>query len=305
MFTSSALAPFRTCSIATSTAASRSPASTSERKRAEPVTFVRSPIITKPVSGPISNGSSPLQRVRCARAGTRRGAMPVDGRRDLADVLGGRPAAAADEVDEPVLRERAEEPARVARLLVVLPHRVRQARVRIAGDVRVGDAGQPLQERPHLGRAERAVDADDERPGVLDRDPERLRGLPRQVAPAPVDRGERDPERQLGRDVRGRDDRRLRVERVEDRLDQEQVDAAVDERGDLLRVGLAHLVERDGAERGVLDLRRDGQRDVERADRTGDEPWPVGRARRPVVGRARAPAALPRGSSRQRGPRAP
>ena len=64
MFTSSAFAPFRTCSRATATAASRSPASTSERKRAEPVTFVRSPIITNPVSGPISNGSSPLQRVR-------------------------------------------------------------------------------------------------------------------------------------------------------------------------------------------------------------------------------------------------
>ena len=63
MFTSSAFAPLRTCSIATSTAASRSSASTSERNRAEPVTFVRSPIITNPVSGPISNGSSPLQRV--------------------------------------------------------------------------------------------------------------------------------------------------------------------------------------------------------------------------------------------------
>ena len=49
-------------------------ASTRRRKRAEPVTFVRSPIITKPVSGPISNGSSPLQRGRRAqlRDGSRR-----------------------------------------------------------------------------------------------------------------------------------------------------------------------------------------------------------------------------------------
>ncbi len=66
MFTSSALAPLRTCSSATSTAASRSPASTSDRNRAEPVTFVRSPIMTNPVSGPISNGSSPLHLGRGA-----------------------------------------------------------------------------------------------------------------------------------------------------------------------------------------------------------------------------------------------
>ena len=76
MLTSSAFAPLRTCSSATSTAASRSSASTSERNRAEPVTFVRSPIITNPVSGPISNGSSPLQRVRATRAGIARGAIP-------------------------------------------------------------------------------------------------------------------------------------------------------------------------------------------------------------------------------------
>ena len=73
-------------------------------------------------------------------------------------------------------------------------------------------------------------------------------GLPREVAPAPVDRREREPERQLGRDVGGGDDRRLRVQRVEDRLDEEEVDAALRERGDLLGVALAHLVERDRAE---------------------------------------------------------
>ena len=76
MFTSRALAPFRTCSIATWTASSRSPASTSERNRAEPVTFVRSPIITNPVSGPIAKGSRPLHRVRGSGAAIRRGAMP-------------------------------------------------------------------------------------------------------------------------------------------------------------------------------------------------------------------------------------
>src|SRR5215203_1858547 len=64
MFTSRTFAPPRTCSSATSTAPVKSPPSTRRRNRAEPVTFVRSPAITNPVSGPISNVSSPLQRVR-------------------------------------------------------------------------------------------------------------------------------------------------------------------------------------------------------------------------------------------------
>ena len=62
MFTSSRLAPPRTCSAATSTAAWNWSDSISLRNRAEPVTFVRSPIITNPVSGPISNRSRPLKR---------------------------------------------------------------------------------------------------------------------------------------------------------------------------------------------------------------------------------------------------
>ena len=75
MFTSSRLAPPRTWSSATATAPVKSPDSMRRRKRAEPVTLVRSPISTKLVSGPISNGSRPLKRVRAARLGTCRGGM--------------------------------------------------------------------------------------------------------------------------------------------------------------------------------------------------------------------------------------
>ena len=110
-------------------------------------------------------------------------------------------------------------------------------------------------------------------------------GLAGQVAPAPVDGGEREPERELGRDVAGRDDRRLGVQRVEDRLDHEQVDASVAQSGDLLLVRLAHLVEGHRAVRGVLDARRERERDVERAERAGDEARPLGCPLRPLVGR--------------------
>ena len=62
---------------------------------------------------------------------------------------------------------------------------------------------------------------------------------------------------------------------------------------DLVRVRVAHLVEGDRAVRRVVDARRERERDVERADRAGDEPRPVGRLRRPRVGRApREPRAL-------------
>ncbi len=76
MFTSMRFAPPRTCSSATSRACWKSPPSISRRKRAEPVTFVRSPIITKFVSSVIVNGSRPLKRVRGGGDGIRRGATP-------------------------------------------------------------------------------------------------------------------------------------------------------------------------------------------------------------------------------------
>ena len=76
MLTSIRFAPPRTCSSATATAPPKSSASIRRRKRAEPVTFVRSPIRTKPVSAPISNGSSPLKRGARRRDGTVRGSSP-------------------------------------------------------------------------------------------------------------------------------------------------------------------------------------------------------------------------------------
>src|SRR5262249_53619959 len=132
--------------------------------------------------------------------------LTPDGGANGLDVFGRGPAAAADEVDETVLRELAEVRARVGRLLVVRPELVREPGVRMAGDVRRRDPREVLDKRAHLGGAERAVDADDERLGVLDREPEGLDGLAREVPTAAVDRRERDPERQVGRLVeRGRD----------------------------------------------------------------------------------------------------
>ena len=90
---------------------------------------------------------------------------------------------------------------------------------------------------------------------VANRDVEGVERLARQRAAAPVGDRHRDHQRQpdalLLEHVLDRDDRRLGVQRVEDRLEQQQVDAAVDQAAHLLLVGLAHLVE--GHARGTPD----------------------------------------------------
>ena len=295
MFTSRRFAPPRTCSSATSSAAWKSPPSTSRRKRAEPVMFVRSPISVKFESARISNGSRPLKRVPGRRSGTLRGATPST-------------AAAIWRTCSGVVPQ--QPPTMLTR-----PSRANSPRKRLVSSgcsscspsafgrpafgwhaTQVGaSCGEILDVRPHLGGAERAVDADDERLRVLDRDPERLDGLAREVAAALVDGGEREPERQVGRGVLRGDDRGLRVQRVEDRLDQEQVDAALAQRPHLLGVRLRDLVEGGRAVRGVVHPRGQRERDVERADRAGDEAVEL-------VGDLAARAALPRATSRRRRP---
>ena len=68
------------------------------------------------------------------------------------------------------------------------------------------------------------------------------------------------------------DQRRLRVQRVEDRLDQQQVDAAVGEPANLLGVGLDDLVEGVRPVAGIVDPRAQREGDVQRANRPGHEP---------------------------------
>ena len=198
MFTSRRLAPPRTCSSATSTA----PAEVvgldepPEARRAGDV---------RPLADHHEAGVGPdLERLQPAEARRRtslrdlpRGQSLGQGHDGL-DVLGRRAAAAADEVHEPVrARTRAGSGSCPSGSSSCAPNSFGRPAFGMARDVRRRDAREVLDERPHLLRAERAVDADDERLRVLDRRPERLDRLPREVAPAQVDRRERDPERQL------------------------------------------------------------------------------------------------------------
>jgi hypothetical protein len=77
MLTSSTLAPPRTCSRATASAAAKSPALIKLANFLEPETLVRSPMRMKFDSGRTVSTSSPAKRKGCARfSGRRRGDTP-------------------------------------------------------------------------------------------------------------------------------------------------------------------------------------------------------------------------------------
>ncbi len=83
------------------TPASKSPSMIRRRKRAEPVTFVRSPTLTKLVKGVIASGSRPLKRETGSISGTARLEM-LYGLGDGADVFRRRAAAAATMLTKPL-----------------------------------------------------------------------------------------------------------------------------------------------------------------------------------------------------------
>ncbi len=111
-------------------------------------------------------------------------ARPVrrDRRRNRRDMIGRGAAAAADDIDEAGACEFADQARHIFRGFVVLAEFVGQTGVRIGADQRIGDAADVGDMRAQILGAERAVEADRDRPGVAHRIPERLRQLPRQQA---------------------------------------------------------------------------------------------------------------------------
>ena len=214
-------------------------------------------------------------------------------------------AAAADDVDEAGLGELADQPRHVFRALVILAELVGQAGVRIGADQRIGDAADVGDMGAQIFGAERAVEADGDGLGVPHRIPERFRQLSRQQPAGLVGDGAGDHHGHVDAarfgDFGDGVERRLGVQRIENGLDQQQVGAAVEQAVDLLAIGLAQIVEGDGAVAGVGNVGRDRGGPVGRAQRAGDE------ARLAVLGRDAfgGVAGKPwrhRGSARRRGP---
>ena len=210
---------------------------------------------------------------------------------DGSNVIRRGSAAPPGDVDHAVGRKPADELGHLFGRLIVSAKRVRQASVGVAMDVAVGDAGELLQEGSHLRSTQRAVDPNGERTRVLDGDVKRLDRLTRQGSAALVDDGdgedERKPDALLFRHVVDCAKRGLRIERVENRLDEEQVATAVDQPTNLLRVGFACVVERERSKARVVDVGAQAQGLVERPDGAGHEAGAIRATRRGLFRDAR------------------
>ena len=249
--------------------------------------LVRSPTLTKRLSSVIENGSRPESRIAGSDGRHRAPGGARHGRGDGRDVLRGGAAAAADQVDEAGLGELADHRRGLLGRLVVLAERVGQTGVGIAGDEGVGDPAHLGDVGPHLGRAQGTVQPDRQRPDVAHRRPERLGHLPRQRPAGRVGDGPGDDHRPtaavlLEQRLDG-EDRRLGVEGVEDRLDDEEVGTAVDQASAGVGVRRDELVVGHVAGAGVVDVGRDGRGAGGGAQGSGDVPRAVRRLPRHLV----------------------
>ena len=91
------------------------------------------------------------------------------------------------------------------------------------------------------------------------RDPERLDRLARQRAARAVGNGARQHDReadaQLLEQALDGEDRRLGIQGVENGFEEQQVHTAFEQAARRFRIRPAHVVERDGAKAGVVDIR--------------------------------------------------
>ncbi len=181
---------------------------------------------------------------------------------NLPDVFRGRPTAAADDVDERAFAVVAQYRRRLLCRLIVFTKGVGQPRVRVSAYVSIGDARKLLHVGPQLRPAEGAVEPHRQRPGVADGIPEGLGRLARQHAPRGVRDGAGNDDGDLDADLIeqavGRVDRSLGVERVDDRLDEKQIDSAHQQGAHRVGIRRDEVVEGHVAEARIVHVR--GQR---------------------------------------------
>ena len=142
------------------------------------------------------------------------------------------PTMLTQPVARPFLRAA---PAICSGRLVVLAHVVGQAGVRIDADQRVGDMGDLVDGGPQLLGAEGAVEARRRTACRCLSEYQKASGVwPDRVRPGEIGDGAGEHDRQLDahlvEDLLNGEARRLGVQRVEDGLDQDRVDAALDQR---------------------------------------------------------------------------
>ena len=213
---------------------------------------------------------------------------------DGGNVRGRGAAAAADQVDQAGLGPLAQLRSGLVGRLVVAAELVGEPGIGVGADPRLGDPREIGEVRAHVRRAEGAVEPDAERRGMGERQPERLDGLAVEQAARAVGDGARDEDGQPGsaglEHLVQRHQRRLGVQRIEDGLQQDEVDPAVYQGFRRLAVGGAEGGEVDRAHARIVHVRRDREGLVGGPQHAGDEAGPLGGGRG-VGGLARDPGA--------------
>ena len=205
------------------------------------------------------------------RRPSRRGAGGA--RRQGADVLRRGAAATADDVHQAPVDEVADCGGHFFGGFVVTAELVRQAGVRVRAHERGGDARQGFHMRSQRFRPQRAVQAHDQRLRVANRMPERLGRLPGERPPARIHDGAGNHDGQRPGVVEQRierEQRRLAIQRVEHGFQEQQVDAAGDQRLRRFPIGLHQFREADVARPRIVDIRGNARRAVGGAQHAGD-----------------------------------
>ena len=195
--------------------------------------------------------------------------------RDGGDVFRRRAAASADDVQQAFVQVGSDRCRHHFGRFVVTAEAVRQSGVRVRRYGAPGDRRQPFDVRQHQFGAVAAVQSYRKRIRMGDRSVESLDRLPGQRPSAGVGDGSgdhhRNPSSAFGESLLDGEQRGFRVQRVEDRLDQQHVRSAVQQTAHLFGIGCPKVVERHRPVTRIVDVRRDRRRAIGRADRTGYE----------------------------------
>ena len=189
------------------------------------------------------------------------------------DVSGRVAAAAAHDVHKARFGEIRRELGHVMRQQVKARRcqRIRQTRIRIRGDEATRFRRELLDIRPHFIRTRRAVHADAQWLHMHHRIEISLHVLRGNQRAALHHRGG-DLHRQLDlvllKHFLNGKQRRLRIQRIEDRLHEQRVAPPRDQGADLVHVSLLHLIKGDWAKRRIISIHLEVQRHRHRPDGT-------------------------------------
>ena len=217
----------------------------------------------------------PAQRRHMRRSGDLSRSAAVRHAGDLGDMDGRRAAAPPDDIEQSLPQIAVDRLGHPLRRLVVAAEAVREPGIRMRRHGAFGHGGEPGHVRLHLLGPEAAIESDRQQARMRDGRIESLDRLPRKRASARIGNRPRNHDRDrnaaLGAQPLDRKQGRLRVQRVEHGLDEQDVGPAVDEAPRLLVIGFGELVESHRPVARIVHVGRDGGRPVRRAHRAGDE----------------------------------